>query len=60
MSSISHAELLEIARRVAWFKEPEKVLKEPHVFLAQVVTHGTLSDVVKAQKAFGPDMHPST
>ncbi|MCA9777497.1 MAG: hypothetical protein KC800_12290 [Candidatus Eremiobacteraeota bacterium] len=60
MSSLSDTELLEIARRVAWFKEPENVLKEPYVFLAQVMTHGTLSDVVIVKRAFGPEMFRET
>ena len=60
MSSVSDKEMLEAARRVAWFKEPERVLEEPHIFIAQVMTHGTLNDVVITQKAFGPEMFRET
>ena len=60
MNSNSDIELVEIAKRVAWFDEPERVLKEPHIFIAQVMTHGTLRDVVTTQRAFGPEMFLET
>ena len=33
-----------VARRVVWFKKPEKALQETKLFLAHVMTYGTLSD----------------
>lgn len=56
MSSVSDGELIQIAKRVAWFEEPEAILEKPHLFLAQVMTHGTLADVVLTKKAFGLEM----
>jgi len=56
VSSIPNKELVQIAKRVAWFDEPEAILENPLLFLAQVMTHGTLADVVFAKKAFGLKM----
>jgi hypothetical protein len=38
-------ELLRIASRVVWFKEPEEALREPVHFLAHVMTYGSLEDL---------------
>jgi len=34
-----------VAKRVVWFKKPEEALQDTNLFLAQVMTYGTLSDV---------------
>ncbi|HTS06537.1 MAG TPA: hypothetical protein VMP68_13210 [Candidatus Eisenbacteria bacterium] len=34
-----------VARRVVWFKKPEQALQETKLFLAHVMTYGTLSDI---------------
>lgn len=38
-------QLLNVARRVVWFKEPEEVLADPVTFLAHVMTYGTVEDL---------------
>ncbi len=37
--------LLEVAKRVVWFKKPEDTLKNPYHFLAYLMTFGTVEDV---------------
>lgn len=37
--------LQAVARRVVWFKKPEQALQETKLFLAHVMTYGTLSDI---------------
>jgi hypothetical protein len=46
-------ELLNVARRVVWFKEPAETLAEPLLFLAHVMTYGTVEDVVAVQSTAG-------
>jgi len=38
-------ELLQIAKRVVWFKDPENTLENPIHFLAYLMTYGFLEDV---------------
>lgn len=38
-------ELLAVARRVVWFKEPAEALADPVHFLAHVMTYGTVEDL---------------
>jgi hypothetical protein len=38
-------ELLNVARRVVWFKEAEEALGDPVHFLAHVMTYGTIEDL---------------
>lgn len=38
-------ELLNVARRVVWFKEPKAALADPIHFLACVMTYGTAEDL---------------
>jgi hypothetical protein len=38
-------ELLKVARRIIWFKEPEEALADPVHFLAHVMTYGTIEDL---------------
>jgi hypothetical protein len=42
---MNHPDLLKVAKRVVWFKSPEDVLKDQKLFLAHVMTYGTLSDI---------------
>ena len=39
-------ELLDVARRVVWFKEPEDALADTYHFMAHVMTYGTVEDLV--------------
>lgn len=36
----------QIARRVVWFATPEQALAQPYLFLAHVMTYGSISDVI--------------
>ncbi|MBM9538103.1 hypothetical protein [Desulfobulbus alkaliphilus] len=47
------SELLKVARRVVWFKEPEEALAEPVHFLAHVMTYGTVEDLQALQGVVG-------
>ena len=38
-------ELLQVARRVIWFDEPERALADPVQFLAHVMVFGTVEDL---------------
>lgn len=46
-------DLLKVARRVVWFKEPEEALDEPMHFLAHVMTYGTVEDLKALQGIAG-------
>ena len=46
-------ELLQVARRVVWFKEPEEALAEPVHFLAHLMTYGTVEDLKAVQGVAG-------
>src|SRR5271166_2146679 len=48
-------ELRKVAKRVVWFKPPEETLDEPTLFLAHVMTYGTLADIVTAMKFYSDD-----
>jgi len=48
-------ELRRVAKRVVWFKPPEETLDEPTLFLAHVMTYGTLADIVTAMKFYSDD-----
>ncbi len=48
-------ELLNVAARVVWFKQPEETLADPVHFLAHVMTYGTVSDILTAQNEAGQD-----
>lgn len=46
-------ELETVARRLVWFKSPKEALMDPYLFLAHVMTYGTLEDVSVVKKALG-------
>ena len=48
-------ELLRVARRVVWFKEPEEALADPLHFLAHVMTYGTVEDLKALRGVVGAD-----
>jgi hypothetical protein len=35
------SDLLRVAKRVVWFKQPEDAIKDVELFLARVMTYGT-------------------
>ena len=45
-------ELRRVAKRVVWFKAPDESLNDPKLFLAHVMTYGTLEDIVTAMKYY--------
>ncbi len=45
-------ELKRVAKRVVWFKMPEETLQEPNLFLAHLMTYGTLEDIATAMKYY--------
>jgi hypothetical protein len=48
-------ELLQVARRVVWFKAPEAALADPIHFLAHVMTYGTADDLAAVSSVIGRD-----
>jgi len=44
--------LKRVAKRVVWFKPPEEVLEEPRLFLAYLMTYGTLEDIATAMEYY--------
>jgi hypothetical protein len=47
-------ELLNVARRVVWFKQPEEALAEPLLFLAHVMTYGAAEDLAALRGVVEP------
>jgi hypothetical protein len=45
-------ELQMVAKRVIWFKPPEEALADTKLFLAHVMTYGTLDDIVVAMRHY--------
>jgi hypothetical protein len=45
-------ELHRVAKRVIWFKPPEEALSDSKLFLAHVMTYGTLDDIGVAMKHY--------
>ena len=43
-------DLKRVAKRVVWFKAPEETLEEPKLFLAHLMTYGTLDDIATGMK----------
>lgn len=48
-------ELLWVARRVVWFREPADTLADPIHFLAHVMTWGTPEDLLALRGLIGTD-----
>lgn len=56
MSNLPRAsDLLAVARRVVWFKEPEETLKDPVFFLCHLMTYTLPEDVDTVLKYATPD-----
>jgi hypothetical protein len=49
---MSRADLLAVAKRVIWFKEPEDALRDTKLFLTHVMTYGNLTDIRVTLKYF--------
>lgn len=48
-------EILNVARRVVWFREPAEELTDPIHFLAYVMSIGTVDDLKALQGVVGKD-----
>jgi len=48
-------DLATVARRMIWYETPEQALQNPVIFLAHLMTYGTIQDVVTAEKYFTPE-----
>jgi hypothetical protein len=58
---IPHTKDLEaVARRLVWFKPPKDALDDPYLFIAHVMTYGTLKDVSVVKKALGMGVFKET
>jgi hypothetical protein len=49
------SELQKVAKRVVWFKSPDDAVKDVKLFLAHVMTYGTLSDIATTLHHFSED-----
>jgi len=47
-------DLEQVAKRLFWWKEPAEALADPNRFLAQVMTYGTVEDLIVVERYF-PD-----
>jgi hypothetical protein len=52
---MSQADLRRVAKRVVWFKVPDETLSDVKLFLAHVMTYGTLSDISTVLQDFSED-----
>ena len=52
---MSPIDLQTVAKRVVWFKEPEDAIKDVKLFLAHVMTYGTLTDIATTLRYFSED-----
>lgn len=48
-------ELLRVARRVVWFKEPAEALADPLHLLAHAMTYGSIEDIAALQAVVGKE-----
>ncbi|MEO5704470.1 MAG: hypothetical protein ABIZ52_05835 [Candidatus Limnocylindrales bacterium] len=46
--------LAGIARRVSWWDTPERTRRRPELFVARVLAHGSLEDIVDVTAAYSP------
>jgi len=49
---MSSSDLLHVAKRVVWFKAPDDAVKDVRLFLAHVMTYGTLTDIMTTLQYF--------
>jgi hypothetical protein len=57
---MSEADLRRVAKRVVWFKVPDETLRDVKLFLAHVMTYGTLSDISAVLQDFSEDDFETT
>jgi hypothetical protein len=49
---VNPSDLQTVAKRLVWFKAPEDALKDMKLFLAHVMTYGTLGDIATTLRYF--------
>jgi len=49
---MSELDLMSVAKRMVWFKPPKDALQDKNLFLAHVMTFGTLRDVTAVLESF--------
>jgi hypothetical protein len=49
---MSELDLKAVAKRMVWFKSPEEALENKNLFLAHVMTYGTLRDIKVVLESF--------
>lgn len=52
----SPPDLLRVAKRMVWFKEPVETLRDPVLFLCHVMTYGTVADIAATREHFSDDL----
>lgn len=52
---MNHPDLQRVAKRVVWFMPPDDALRDVKLFLAHVMTYGTLSDISTTLQYFSED-----
>lgn len=52
---MNHSDLQSVAKRVVWFKAADDALRDVNLFLAHVMTYGTLSDITTTLEHFSED-----
>lgn len=50
----AYTELQQVAKRVVWFKPSEEALADKILFLAHLMTYGTIEDIATAKKHYSP------
>jgi hypothetical protein len=53
-------ELLQIAKRLLWFCSPEEALEQPTLFIAHVMTYGTIKDILVVEDNLGKEAFEHT
>ena len=48
-----HVRLSEIARKVAWWDDPERTLSRPEIFVARVLERGSADDIADIEVHYG-------
>ncbi len=49
---MNQSDLKTVAKRLVWFKSPDDALKDVKLFLAHVMTYGTLGDIMTTLEVF--------
>lgn len=53
MTELERTSLIDIARRVVWFKSPQDALSDERHFLAHLLCYGSLEDIQYTRRTLG-------